>query len=256
VPGPLGNFHFLAGSPRTTSAGNAGPGGGAGGPQRGSDPQPFNNLSTLSARTADTLLARGRTTCKPAGFGLARELLLKTATMRTRGRLRKDVVLAAAGRRPPQGRRAGFTLAELLVVIAIVGILALVSAPSFISYLRSARLRGAAETVAAFVNQGRQVAISGNQFVCVQVASSTMTFRTSPTALNVCSSGTLWIGAGTSSTGARKVPDGVTLTANASPVFGYLGTATPAATYTVTDGSSSKKLSVVVAASGRVSIGP
>jgi hypothetical protein len=116
-------------------------------------------------------------------------------------------------------------------------------------------VRGAAETVAAFLNQGRQMAISGSQFVCVKVNHSMITYHTDSSASSACSV-SAWVGAGTSSTGARKAADGVTLTANASPVFGYLGTATPAATFTVTDGSSSKKLSVLVAASGRVSIGP
>jgi hypothetical protein len=39
-------------------------------------------------------------------------------------------------------------------------------------------------------------------------------------------------------------------------VFSHLGSASPAATYTVADPQSARQLHVTVAASGRVSVGP
>ena len=145
---------------------------------------------------------------------------------------------------------AGFSMAELLVVCVIVGILAIASVPFFISYYQSAALKAAAQELATFLNQGRQVAIKENQSVCVQTASGSIQFRVSG-----CS-GTAWVGPGTDSSGNLNVPPGFTLTASANPVFTYLGAAAPAATYTVTNSQNGKTLSVTISAAGRVSVGP
>lgn len=146
--------------------------------------------------------------------------------------------------------RGGFSMAELLVVVAIFGILAAVSVPYFLSYWQSARIRAAAEVIATSLNQGRQLAISNNQPVCVQVTGTAMRYR-----LAGCA-GTTWTGPGTDATGNVRAPEGMTLSASADPVFSYLGNATPAATYTVRDTRSGRQLRVIVAASGRVTIGP
>lgn len=146
--------------------------------------------------------------------------------------------------------QAGFSLAELLVVVAIIGILALVSTPFFLRYYQSARLKAGAEEVAAFLNQGRQLAIKENTNVCVHISSTQMHYHL------VNCSGTTWIGPGTDASGNINVPAGVTLTNTADPVFSYLGAATPAATYTITNPQTGGTLTVTVAASGRVSIGP
>jgi hypothetical protein len=52
----------------------------------------------------------------------------------------------------------------------------------------------------------------------------------------------------------RPPTTGVTLTTTANPIFTNLGAAAPAATITVTQGS--RSLTVTVAASGRVTVGP
>jgi len=149
-----------------------------------------------------------------------------------------------------QTAQAGFSLAELLVVIAVIGILAGMTVPFFISYYQSAALKAAAEELVTFLNQGRQIAIKENQSVCVQTTSGAIQMRVSG-----CS-GTLWVGPGTDASGNWKVPQGFTLGSTATAVFSYLGAASPAATYTVTNSANGKTLSVTLSASGRVTIGP
>ena len=68
--------------------------------------------------------------------------------------------------------------------------------------------------------------------------------------------GAAWVGPGTDGNGNVTVPQGVTLTTTADPIFSYLGAANPGATITVTNTQTGQALSVTVAASGRVSIGP
>lgn len=145
---------------------------------------------------------------------------------------------------------AGFSMAELLVVCVIVGVLATASIPFFINYYQSAALKAAAQQLATFLNQGRQVAIKENQSVCIHTASASIQFRVSG-----CS-GTAWVGPGTDSSGNLSVPQGFTLSTSADPVFTYLGAASPAATYTVQNSQNGKTLSVTVSAAGRVSLGP
>ena len=56
--------------------------------------------------------------------------------------------------------------------------------------------------------------------------------------------------------GNFTIATGFTLASSANPVFSYLGAASPAATFTVTNTSDGRTLSVAVSASGRVTIGP
>jgi hypothetical protein len=59
----------------------------------------------------------------------------------------------------------------------------------------------------------------------------------------------------TDSLGNPAAP-GIPFTDSADLVFSYLGAASPASTYTVTNTTTSQTLTVTVAASGRISIGP
>jgi len=145
-------------------------------------------------------------------------------------------------------RQGGFSLPELLVVLAVVGILAATSTPLFLNYYRAAQVRGATSDIAAYLNQGRQLALQRNTNVCVRITASAMHYH-----VGGCG-GPAWLGPGTDGSGNIPVPDNVTLSTTADPVFNYLGAATPAATYTVTRGTTS--LTVSVSASGRVVIGP
>lgn len=144
----------------------------------------------------------------------------------------------------------GFTLAELMVVLAITGALATLVAPTLLSYARTAALQAAARELATSINLARQIAISRNTAVCVELAA--------PAYLRLKTggcSGPVWTGAGTDGSGAIKISDSafhVSTTANV--VFTSLGAASPAGTYTVTNPVSNGTRTVVVAATGRVSV--
>jgi type II secretion system protein H len=145
----------------------------------------------------------------------------------------------------------GFTLAELMVVLAITGVLATLVAPTLLSYARTAALQAAARELATSINLARQIAISRNTTVCVEVAA--------PTHLRLKTGGcggTVWTGAGTDGAGAIKISDssGFHVSTTANVVFTSLGAASPAGTYTVTNPTRNGTRTVVVAATGRVSV--
>jgi prepilin-type N-terminal cleavage/methylation domain-containing protein len=147
-------------------------------------------------------------------------------------------------------RQSGFSLIEMALVVAIVGILSVLATPMFLSYYQASQLRVAAEEVATFLNHGRQLGIKENVGVCVQITAAAMRYR-----IGNCG-GATWVGPGTDGAGNVSVPQGVTLTTTADPVFSYLGAASPAATYTVTNTQTGATLRVFVSGSGRVSIAP
>lgn len=141
-------------------------------------------------------------------------------------------------------------MAELLVVCVIIGILATTSIPYFLRYYQTAALKATTQELAALLNQGRQIAIKENEPVCVHTASGSIHFH-----VNGCA-GTTWVGPGTDSAGNLTLPAGFTLTTSADPIFNYLGAANPPATYTITQAGTAKTLRVIVAMSGRVTVGP
>jgi type IV fimbrial biogenesis protein FimT len=146
-------------------------------------------------------------------------------------------------------RQAGFTLSELIVVIALGALLAGLGVPAYLSYRQSAILKSGAQQIVTMINVARELALRINDNVCVKLPSATtMTYT-----LGGCS-GTVWVGAGTDSAGHMGLPDGISVTATANPVFNYVGSALPAATYTVTNTQTSATLTVSVALSGRVTI--
>src|SRR5688572_27022547 len=63
----------------------------------------------------------------------------------------------------------GFSLAEMLVVVAIIGMLSLVSVPAFINYQRTMKLRGAVRTLNSDIRNCRQMAISRNVIVRMEL---------------------------------------------------------------------------------------
>ena len=147
----------------------------------------------------------------------------------------------------------GFGLAELLVVVAVMGLLAALGYPYFASYMRSAALRAGAQELAAVVNNARQLAVARNVNVCVTLSGSTAQYRIGTS--NACTGGAVFIGAGTADDGTITLSNDIQITAaTASVVFSPLGNAVTAGTYTVYNPSSGATLSVVVAASGRVTI--
>jgi Tfp pilus assembly protein FimT len=139
-------------------------------------------------------------------------------------------------------------MVELVVVLAIAGIVAATSVPWMITYWRSATLRAAAEELAAGLNRARQLAISQNQSVCVEVTGGQYRLRVGGCAAAV------WTGLGTGTNGFFTLTNRVTVATNANPVFDYLGAVVPAATLTVTNPQGGATRNVVVSASGRVQI--
>jgi type IV pilus assembly protein PilA len=153
--------------------------------------------------------------------------------------------------RAQSSRQAGFSLAELIMVIAVIGILAIMTVPAYLRYRQAAVLKAGAQQVATMINQARELAIKQNDSVCVKLPSASQMVY----ALGSCV-GSSWVGAGTDATGNMNLPTGTTMTASANPIFNYVGSALPAATYTLTNTQTGATLSVAVAASGRVTIGP
>ncbi len=147
--------------------------------------------------------------------------------------------------------RRGFTLTELLVVVAVIGIITTVSVPAFVSYWRAATLKGGAQELATILNRGRSLAIAQNTTVCVSQSASKVQFLTGGCA------GTVWKGPGTDGNGWFTLQNTITVsTTTANVIFNYLGAANTAATYTVRNPLNQATLSVNVALSGRVTIGP
>ena len=152
--------------------------------------------------------------------------------------------------RARSGSEAGFSLAELLTVIGVIATIMAASAPFFLSYLRTSALRTGAEEMATVLNRARQIAIRDNTSLCVTNNATSVQLR-----LATCG-GTVWTGPGTDSTGVITLANGITVASGQNVVFTYLGTASTAGTYTVTNPRDGRTMSVSVVASGRVLVGP
>ena len=142
---------------------------------------------------------------------------------------------------------AGFGFAELAVTLALVAVVTAVSAPSLVAFWRAATLRAASEELATAINLGRQLAISRNAPVCIAVVGSDVRFE--GTGAGACS------GVPLPGVAPVRLASGLVVSAvGASVLFTGLGAASPAGRYTVVSPADGGTRSVVVAASGRVSI--
>lgn len=142
----------------------------------------------------------------------------------------------------------GFGLMELVVVIGLVAILSALAVPNLLTYMQTSALSAAADELASVLNRGRALAITQNTTVCVQVTGTSVRFRTGGCA------GTIWTGVGTAANGNIALTNGITVSGATSAVFTNLGAASTTATYTVTNPTTAGTRSVIVAATGRVSI--
>jgi MSHA pilin protein MshC len=119
----------------------------------------------------------------------------------------------------------GFTLIELIMVMIIVGILAVFVAPRFFD-ANVFKSRGFADQVQATLRYAQKEAIAQRGFVCVALASNSITLNYGPTA--ACATGGLPLPAGGNSITA-PAGSGITLTYNlASFAFDALGRNTSA----------------------------
>jgi prepilin-type N-terminal cleavage/methylation domain-containing protein len=149
------------------------------------------------------------------------------------------------------GSRRGFTIMELVVVVAIIGIITAIGTPVFLRFMQASTLRAGAEEMAAVLNSARQLAIKENTTVCVTNDGTKMQYH-----VGGCANAA-WTGAGTDASGFIRLANNVKVSpAGTSVIFTYLGAASTAGTLTVTNPQDSKILHVIVAATGRVSIGP
>jgi Tfp pilus assembly protein FimT len=152
------------------------------------------------------------------------------------------------------GRQSGYSFVELVITVGMILVITTWAMPSFLNYYRSARVRAGAQVVSAYLNEARQIAIKTNAAVCVfRTSSTTIQFRTATG--TTCNATAIAVAGLANTTSSIRLPENVTLSSTTA-IFGNLGNANTAATYTVTDAVSGRTLTVTVAASGRVSIGP
>jgi prepilin-type N-terminal cleavage/methylation domain-containing protein len=161
---------------------------------------------------------------------------------------------AGMNREPDRGAKqaclvsqAGFTVTELVVVIALVGLISVMTVPSFVSYYQAAAARADVQTIISIFNQAREVAIKQNDKVCVTMPDgSHMSLR-----LSNCA-GTAWTGPGTDAAGTINLPPGFTITPLTSVTFDYLGAADGVQTYTMTNSTTGGTMTFSIALTGRV----
>ena len=147
----------------------------------------------------------------------------------------------------------GFSLADLLVAVAIMGTVSALAWPWFSSFLQASRVKAAAQELATVVNGARQLAIARNTLVCMNLSGTNATYRLGVTA--ACAGGTLFVGSLTKADGTMPLQNTMQISGTtANVVFTNLGAAVTAGTYTVRDPQTNRTLTVVVAASGRVTI--
>lgn len=140
----------------------------------------------------------------------------------------------------------GWSLAELLVVIAVIMLLAAIAIPFFLTYLQSSTVRAGALEMRTALNQGKQLAITRRQNICVQPVGNGYQFQP-----NACGSPPLIL-AGADGAGTFRLQNNVVVTVNTvAPVFTPLGNAAPAGQLSVT-GPGGGTLTVTVSAAGRI----
>jgi Tfp pilus assembly protein FimT len=138
-----------------------------------------------------------------------------------------------------------------MVTLAVIAIITVVGLPSFLSYWRSASLKGGTQELTTILNQARQIAISRNTDVCVRQAANTVQILVGGCA------GTAWTGPGTDASGTIRLQNSVNVTSTTANVaFDYLGAAKTPGTYTVQNPIDGSTMRVTVALSGRVTTGP
>ncbi len=149
----------------------------------------------------------------------------------------------------------GFTAAELMVVVGLIGIVAAISVPSLFSYLQAMNQKAAAQELAVALARARELAITSNQFVCVETSAGRVRFRTGPTSGAVCGGGTIWKGTGTDTNGWMAISGNLDVTMIQNPIFSSLGAAAQTGSFSVSNPCAGSPTPVTVAATGRIRVG-
>jgi len=134
-------------------------------------------------------------------------------------------------------KKRGFTLVELMIVIAVMGIMAVIAAPNFVTYLANQRLKGAARMVMSDLMAARQKAVTQNVNITV-----TFTSNHQYTITNDASTRDI-----------QQDYSDVTFTSSGAAIFYPRGNAT-GTTVTLTSSRTGSQKFVRVALNGRVKI--
>jgi prepilin-type N-terminal cleavage/methylation domain-containing protein len=142
----------------------------------------------------------------------------------------------------------GFSLTEVIAAIGLIGVLCVMSVPNMLRYWQTSTLNAGAAELATVMARARALAVTLNTAVCVQVTGTTVTLRL------VNCAGTLWTGPGTDSGGVIQLSNNLQIGGGAAATFTNFGGALPTATFTVTDPKTGLSRSVVITATGRVTV--
>jgi Tfp pilus assembly protein FimT len=141
---------------------------------------------------------------------------------------------------------------ELIVVMAIIGVTAVVSIPTLITYQQASALKAAADEVASALSRARTLAVAENRSVCFQVNANRYQYTYG------CGGAAVSLPGADANGFFRLANNAVITNGGASPVFDYLGAAPTAGTLTVTyvspGGALGAQRTVVVSGSGRIQI--
>jgi len=76
--------------------------------------------------------------------------------------------------------RAGFTLVELMIIVSILGVLALITIPSYTSWMPSYQLKGAARDIYSNLQMAKLEAIKRNSDCTVTINTGANTYNVDP----------------------------------------------------------------------------
>ncbi|TMQ14754.1 MAG: hypothetical protein E6K82_26945 [Candidatus Rokuibacteriota bacterium] len=142
----------------------------------------------------------------------------------------------------------GFSLTDLIAAIGLIGVLSVVSVPNLLRYWQTSIVNAGADEFATVLARARTLAVTRNTAVCVQVTAATVTLHL------VNCAGVQWTGPGTDSGGVIRLSNNLQIGGGATATFTSFGSAVPTATFTVTDPKTGLSRSVVVTATGRVTL--
>jgi prepilin-type N-terminal cleavage/methylation domain-containing protein len=150
----------------------------------------------------------------------------------------------------------GFSFIELAVVIGIIGVIAIFSLPTFISFVQAQRTQGAARELVAMLNQARHLAITRNTPFSVEVQATPQggQVRYCSGTATPCPGASVWNGPGTGANGWMTMANGDRIVLSPQITFSSLGAASTAGTLRVQNAEGSSCLDVIVSPAGRLRI--